>query len=422
MNRNSSIILSLGTLGVLSALEIACSDSGAGRPGVEQVPAPASPTSVTEEVVPRSEIAFAVAPNSTCKLYEGAVIPAKAVNVYSDDQGIVRLYASPVRPSEGPKVLSVDCNEGTANHVVRNLDLADPATFRSIEPPAEPINRTVLPALGAERDSISVAELLKRGYPPRPDAAKRPEAYARWVSFVSRPISVVKPNVVESDIHADPETDTVHPSWGGDILTGPNPYYLSDVTFAIPQIPNSPAGRAVVWGGLGGFLDNALIQNGVDLNATGTAAQYHAFYEYAPNHGTDITNFSVRPGDVLESYSYPTDNNLNWNAVGTYGCFGFNNITQGTTCTGLCAQKNSRSTFQGLTAEFIVEPQSGPVPNIGNFEVDGWAWAAGGVYADMSTDPYTLQQLDNKALTTTLVQVSRINNSGIQLFWLSGTR
>jgi hypothetical protein len=40
----------------------------------------------------------------------------------------------------------------------------------------------------------------------------------------------------------------------------------------------------------------------------------------------------------------------------------------------------------------------------------------------MSTDPHMLQQLDNRALTTTLVQVLRLNDSGIQLSWLSGTR
>lgn len=331
-----------------------------------------------------------------------------------------------MRPHEGPSLITLACNEGGADHVTKTLDLTDAETFRSIEPPASPVDRATLPALGAERDSMPIAELLKRGYPPRPDAANRPEAYARWLSFVSRPISVVKPNLVEARTHAGPETTGSGSGWGGAILTDNGPYYLSDVTIHVPVIPTSPAAHVVIWGGLGGsggFAQSALIQNGLALDATGSVAQYNAFYEYWRNAGRDVTNFSVRPGDVLEAYAYPTDDNLNWNGVGTHGCFGFNNLTQGTSVSGICMASNSKNpSFQGATAEFIIEPQANTVPDIGTIEIDGYAWAAGGRYADMGTDPYTLLQLSNKAGTNTIVEVNQISDDGILLSWLSGNR
>jgi hypothetical protein len=415
MTNHCAFPLTVINLALLGAFGVACSDAHA--PG-EPIAGPGAIEMTTG--LPTSEIAFVAAPNATCNVYEPSVDRALAATVYSDDQGVVRLYASPTRPSEVPKVLSVECDQDTTDHVTRVIDLADRSVFRSIEPSRTPINRTTLPPLGDERDSIPIAKLLKDGYPPRPDSAQRPEAYARWVSFVSHPISVVQPKVIETDIYADPGTTVNDKGWGGTVLNGAGPYLLSDVTFTIPQIPASPVGRIVMWGGLRG---GGLIQNGIDLNARGSVAQYNAFYEYWHNNGIDITNFSVRPGDLVESWAYPTDNNFNWNGVGTYGCFGFNNITQGTTCTGLCMASNSNNPpFTGNDADFILEPQSGTVPNIGKVDLAGYAWAAGGRYADMSTDPYSVLQLTNKAGTRTLVQAARINPESVFLTWLSGTR
>ena len=234
----------------------------------------------------------------------------------------------------------------------------------------------------------------------------------------------MKPNVIDSDIHADPASFDSSTAWGGNLLTGSGPYLLSDATIHVPLIPASPAGGFVIWGGLGGSGDDALIQNGVGLNATGSVAQYNAFYEYWRNAGVNVSNFSVRPGDLVEAYAYPTDDNLNWNAVGTHGCFGFSNQTQGTSTSGLCAAHNSRSgPFHGGTAEFILEPQTRNwLPDFGHFGLDGYAWAAGGRYADMGTDPFTIQQLSNAAGAATRVEVDWQADNSIALTWLSGSR
>jgi hypothetical protein len=155
--------------------------------------------------------------------------------------------------------------------------------------------------------------------------------------------------------------------------------------------------------------------------------QVHAFYEYAPNLGHDVSNFSVNATDAVEAWGYPTDSNYNWNAIGNHACFCFDNDSQGTTTCGpsqapVCWARNSRCTsFNGPTMETIIEPQFGPVPNLGIFEVDGYAWAAGGRYADMSTDAYLLWQLYNKNGVRN-VEITRINNQGDEFAWLNGAR
>ena len=164
MYKHSPVLWSVCSFGTLS-LSVACSDGGAVPRGGERSPPAASAPTETAESLPRSEIAFLAPPNATCAVHEGSVAPAQAAKVYADDQGIVRLYAARAQPSLGPKRVTIVCNEGAADHVTQTLDLADPATFRSIEPPASPINRTVLPALGPDRALDLDGGALEAGLP-----------------------------------------------------------------------------------------------------------------------------------------------------------------------------------------------------------------------------------------------------------------
>src|SRR5262249_40525313 len=54
----------------------------------------------------------------------------------------------------------------------------------------------IRPALVGDPMLLSESELLQRGYPPRPDQEKAPEAYAAWLRAVSRPSVQVTPKVI----------------------------------------------------------------------------------------------------------------------------------------------------------------------------------------------------------------------------------
>ena len=141
-----------------------------------------------------SAVSMATLPKATCLLHaEGDASSEHAFKVFADDEGKIRFHVNPSAESEQAARFAVDCTaEGKSStfslelrpSAVPTADMPAPTTEVRTAQPGD----VVRPALTkADAVSLSSDELMKRGYPVRPDAKQAPEAFATWMKAVTKP-------------------------------------------------------------------------------------------------------------------------------------------------------------------------------------------------------------------------------------------
>ena len=352
-----------------------------------------------------------VSPRSVCFFYHPQA-PGRRLQLDADDRGLVRFHARALTGAE-PTEFHLEChgNDGQIELYTISLssDIRYTAWMSGAElEPAAMVEGEVRPALEGDPMAPSNLELVSRGYPLRPDPAKAPAQYARWLKNVSRSYTWISTRRVAHPEYGDvrrgpfeksrlapvprgepfrqsPQTVTgwmanhTSSSWCGAYYTHPiNQFAYIQADWIVPQVfdfPNSPGFSAVVeWIG----LDNAK----VDLYQAGTGSEcftifgyqittYFMWMESLPWNWWEIPNFPVSPGDEVSvdiwvANEYGTtiyeDGNFDGltcedNSVWFY----VNNATNGASFMGTYPTApesvyglNSTG-FSGYTAEFILE-------------------------------------------------------------------
>jgi hypothetical protein len=286
--------------------------------------------------------------------------------------------------------------------------------------------------------ALSSQELVKRGYPLRPDPQHSPGAYANWLKAVSKPATFIPPKTahVEGRFHgpakvgAEPGSSN---NWSGYAPYGSS----SPFTWVVGDwnVPATVGGEANTtthssfWIGLDGWGSNDVVQDGTNQDVTvsdGIAYRtYWPWTEIWPQElETAISNFSVNPGDEIFSEVWMGDSNGNLNPNGGYGYFWFEDVTTGQ-YTYLSTQYNS-GTFTGISAEWIMERPifSFGLPDLSDYWYavmrDPWAYTADNTWVNYLNggDGATSYQLTmyngNDALSTVLP----IDSNTMEFIWL----
>jgi hypothetical protein len=212
--------------------------------------------------------------------------------------------------------------------------------------------------------------------------------------MVSTPVTVINPRLVEKPIFHDPVTNTTSPNWAGLAIDYPGDDY-TDVNswFTVPAFSQQGTGtsHAAIWIGLGGWLDNPIIQEGIDGIATGGVTSYAPWYEYYPKAAV-YPAFTMSPGDVVEWDVWECDSSENYGPSSHgFGCFYWYDSTKHTVLMNKLVQIQSGQTFTGKSCEGIIE-------RVGSSFLSWWpggatvpfnCWDFGGTTTyNVSTDPY----------------------------------
>ena len=171
------------------------------------------PPDVSTPVVLQTE------PDAACALHDAGVSdPSQTMRLYGNIEGYVRFHFTPKQDIQDAH-LELDCatQDAVTTHPLHLRIAASPtadmpAPESSVPTPA---GSKILPALTDEAArQLSDQEVLAQGYPPRPNAAESPEAYANWLGRFSRPITLLPPHSVSrSDIsHRQPMSRRVRPT------------------------------------------------------------------------------------------------------------------------------------------------------------------------------------------------------------------
>jgi len=168
------------------------------------------------------------------------------------------------------------------------------------------------PPAGFSPFTASNDALAAYGFPAKPDMLRHPDAYAVWHKAMSRALHRVAPVLSPSRIR--------HPSagyssnWSGAALTNLVTRYESGSfrsawgIFNVPALarPNFTCNGWLYsseWVGLDGANTTEVVQAGVDADSYCTSSMFttsfRPWYEWYPNNGIYITNFSVSPGDKM---------------------------------------------------------------------------------------------------------------------------
>lgn len=183
------------------------------------------------------------------------------------------------------------------------------------------------------RITASPEMLAAYGFPPRPDEATRPAAYAQWLRATSPAIRRIAPILKLTNIHhltlRDPgrskiTNDATSSNWSGYVADwGGSAFSATQVDaiqgyWAVPSAnvaagtcktttsANQPAVFSSAWVGIDGATSASsdLLQSGTESDAQclkggKLAVNYDAWIEWVPNAETVITNFPVGPGDGM---------------------------------------------------------------------------------------------------------------------------
>jgi len=438
-SRNKWIaISSLGLVGVILA---ACSAQHQGQPSSENATQTTQALDTASKDAPappkREVIRVDTVPFAQCTLTGGSSTDV----VEADENGHLRFYTPPA--SWGDHI-AVDCQPSkrtlkkvsTATGTSHRLSLADRSTFTT--EPEETVEHVkgVRPALAGDPLALSDNELLHRGYPRRPDPTANPKEYSRWLDQATRETKIidVKP-VANLGIHnAQFQGRVESNNWAGPVLEnglidGTTQYdYAVMWTSYAPVNGHSfdvsngfPSAKMSYWAGLGGWNDQALIQDGVVLNNNGTTVAWYEYFQCCNNSGgwagpeMDLTGFTVGSSDLMGFYAYVGDSVGNLDAAGGYGWFLIQNLTRDTDSGWQSVEAQTGQHYQafgGRTAEFIAERPADtnltpyPLDAYGDMVAEGYAYDTTSNVAQHSdaTDDWFFAEMVNPSDNTLLTE------------------
>ena len=141
-----------------------------------------------------SAVYFKAFPDCVCNLYpaEKSTAGAQHLRLYGDRQGYVRFFVRPKSDKENLTRFTARCRGGKSL-VSYDIQLRT-ATLPTKEMPFPFIPKKILPQgrlLPALREEearkLSDREILRRGYPPRPNTAREKLSYTAWLNAFSAP-------------------------------------------------------------------------------------------------------------------------------------------------------------------------------------------------------------------------------------------
>jgi hypothetical protein len=325
-----------------------------------------------------------VEPGAACAAHPaGAASEPGAEAFYADERGWLRLGVT--MPPGAPEVdLGFACTApggGVVDRVLAIHAIAGSAAPAGNPAPPPAPGRT-RPALEGDPTAVTQRELTSRGYPPRPDPAAAPEAYAAWLAVVSRPSFVPEGDALLVPKGSQSRGSTSSSSnWSG-AYTTEGPHAQVSASWTVPWISTDPMNlytryESCAWQGLGGAAHSSgLIQAGTwhtltlttdVVNGVPTAvwlANYSAWYESTSDTGNGAAHFlssasyPVDPGDAVYSATYICDADGALDASGEYGCMSVSDSTWGWTSPIEILPIDGPASWVDAEADYIVERPS----------------------------------------------------------------
>jgi hypothetical protein len=365
--KSASITLGLGLM--LTTLCQAQQGNPGGTPS-------AAPLSLKVPPHALSAISFSAAPNTQCSVAPaGSSGTGQGFKVYADDGGTATFYMTPSKESSAVQLVAT-CSSGSQQTIeIQPVAGAKPLVAHTASDAAtnQRLGHTLRPALTGDPMALSNQELVKRGYPLRPDPQRAPGAYASWLKAVSKPSTFIPPKTVnvEGPHHGPAKiADDAGSSynWSGYLVQGSSsPFYAVAGTWNVqsvfgvePGIPAYTPTYSSFWIGLDGWVNTDLAQDGTSeetyVDSNGNAYNsWFAWVQLLPQEQDEqpISNFPINPYDEIYSMVAIGDAYANPNLYGGYSWFFLEDLTTNQS-TFFATQINS-GTFAGGTAEWIME-------------------------------------------------------------------
>ncbi len=362
-------------------------------------------------------------PGLQCKVYPKGSDPSSGLPVFTDDDGYARFHA--VRAAAGDEVqqLTLDCTDSAGETYHFAVDLTSDDTFAP-----RPVN--LANERGADRPPLkgdplgyTQSELIQAGYGLRPDPATDAEAYSQWLESASRPGRLLEAKRPVRQSHTT-YTGQAAP-WAGSVLTGLPSYTSTQATFNVPKaVPGGDGTSSTqisIWNGLGGYsTGSGLIQGGVGLLTSPTAATYFSWREYCcgdPDSNGYGGAFTPGPRDQIFSQEWYCDSAGNLDLNGGYGCTYLHDLTSGAilNCVSpngspcwsvqalpLCSSSPGTPNCMtvGQAAEFIIENESDQLtpPTAAFTPFSGQVTMSGSAYSS-ATNKYSQTIKSDPAVT-----------------------
>jgi hypothetical protein len=334
---------------------------------------------------PTVEMAVQTSPGADCSLHrQGLTGAANQMHLMADGEGLVRFYtnASGAAPPRPGRSLALDCTledgRTAPTQLIDPLHAAAFAAARAVQPPTTVSSWR--PALVDDPMALTQAELLARGYPPRPEPAKAPDRYARWRQVVSIPArqtsakTVPHPSIkngLGGGLHGPISREFVvdfSQKWTGAVVPSFGQiFYDVGGEYTVPAVsplPDQGSGATVssLWVGLGGSETPDLVQAGTNqafyanLDYGDTYDAWSAYYnwiEWLPLAEIGVS-LPVSPGDVMWVDVWVGQANGSPDPTGGYGWFYMFNETSGLFYYGSILQP-AGTTFSGSSFEAVME-------------------------------------------------------------------
>jgi hypothetical protein len=350
-------------------------------------------------------------PNAVYELsHEG--LPEQRLQLDADAEGTVRFHVRAAMDAD-PLQLRLEQVEGREVVAAHSVIVShEPGHWNPIN--ARSRTGRVRPALTDDQAHLSNAELVQLGFPPRPAPSAAPSRHARWQRLVSEPYAVTDSartdharvrfgrtagqSVMSPTLPLPPPSERERlvealaalalprqvedsmfngsfTTWAGAYLTRPTgEFFLIQADWAVPRVFGGPASpnysAAAKWIGLGN-AGNDLFQSGTDsecvvlFGGQWVITNYWMWIEALPAVPWAVSNFPVSPGDQVSVDIFVADQNgTDWFAQGSGGgltsrdnsvWFMLYNTTQHASYWGTLPVNSSIFSFNGNTAEFIIE-------------------------------------------------------------------
>ena len=270
------------------------------------------------------------------------------------------------------------------------------------------VTTSIAPPPGFDPLSASDGELATYGFPPRPDQAAAPQAYASWARAMAASKVRVFPQLAVTNIQNERNRKAPSPggnvaegvaysyNWSGPVAFsgaskyGSTSFYYIISDFVVPiaqQAIGACTGAwdyASAWDGIDGDGSGDVLQAGVEFDAycSGgvTSPYYSAWYEWYPYSEVRISSLPVTAGDDMYVEV--------WDTTATQGyCYIVNENTDKYVQIGFTPP--SGSSLIGNSAEWVVEAPTvgGSIAAMTNYTQDFFANSFAYTFSGALYDP-----------------------------------
>lgn len=295
--------------------------AGCAEPALDSKDLPTAPSAaVALDLRPGVEnyVALSGLPNASCVVRDEADDSGKGLDVSTSADGTIAFFVKP-RAAGSVTRLNVACSDGAGAIDSHALELRGVADVPALAAPS-PKGR-IRPAL-TNPDALSNDELHAAGYRSRPDPARSPAQYQRWLESVSRPAVDLSESVTFASMkgRASPKNTgnwAGYQQWSDYLCFGGSCHQLDNMlvvtgTWSVPYVyaPNGDWGNkydASVWVGLGdgtsagGSMWQAGEDNSVLPTPGSEIVKHQIWYEL-------LCHANPCPGGVVINGYYPQVN------------------------------------------------------------------------------------------------------------------